>query len=140
MSGARLAGAVRRLYPEHGGRVAFRAEDSGGILTIRGFVALTPLPDEGEELVLEEVRPAGEAGRAIVSLRLGGLDGAAEAEGWWLHEPLPHFYAALGQRFGPGAGGRRLVRGLVALLGLPGMRGWLTRWHARRARLPEPAP
>lgn len=140
MSGVRLAGAVCRLYPERPGRVAFRAEGTGSILTIRGFVALTPLPDDGEELVFEEVRPAGAAGRAIVSLRLGGLDGAAEADGWWLHEPLPHFYDALGHRFGPGAGGRRLVRGLVALLGLPGMRGWLRRWHARRTRLPVSAP
>jgi len=126
--------AYQRVEPDAPGRVTLRALDGSREVVFAG-VTLCRLPQTQAALDVEELRRAGPAGRAILVLRgAGGGDGAIEAAGWWAHEPMPGLFKDLHAPFQPGLGTRLTASALVALMGVPGMRGAFRLWHSMRTR------
>ena len=128
----RLPGRCLRAAGDDPAHVSYVAADGAWRLVLRNVKTPAALPEAGDGLVLDELRPAAPGVRALLSLTVGEVPVPAEVEAWWLHEECGDFYAALERRFGPSRRERWLVRVLVSLLGLPGMHGLLSRWHARR--------
>ena len=136
MTSYRCPVPYRRVEPDLAGRVTLRALDGSRDMIFAG-VTVCRLPQTQAALEIEELRRAGAAGRAILVLRSGGDgdgDGAIEASGWWVHEPMPGLFKDLHAPFQPGLMTRLTAIVLVTLMGVPGMRGAFRLWHSLRTR------
>ena len=131
MNTYRLPIAYHRVAPDPPGRIELLTEDGLRRIIFAGTAA-DRVPRNGASLNIEELRAAGPAGRAILILRDPDHEGGVEARGWWVHESRPGFYAQLHAPFLPDTRTRVVALILVSLLGLPGMRFAIRRWHARR--------
>lgn len=130
MTGIEFQGPVTREAAARADESIYRCTSDGRTLVIKGAEGRPP--PAGSDLSLRVAAGAADHERHLLVIRVGAEVAELRALDFWVHEPLPSFYANLDARFGPNRRGRLLVRLLVSLLGLPGMRGALTRWHARR--------